>query len=187
MSRIGKRPVVLEKGVTVKIENGVVQVKGPKGELSLNADARRFQAIDICASNENVEVKRKSDTRQGRTEQGLVRALVQNMVTGVFEGFSKELDIIGVGYRADVKGKVLNLNVGYSNPVEFSIPEGIQIDVDKQNRIKIAGIDKQQVGEVAASIRRVRPPEPYKGKGIRYVDEYVRRKVGKAAAGAAGG
>ncbi len=187
MSRIGKRPVVLEKGVTVKVENDLMHVKGPKGELSLITGEGRFQAVDITVSNESVEVKRKSETRQSRTEQGLVRALIQNMVTGVTEGFSKELDIVGVGYRAEVKGKVLNLSVGYSNPVEFPIPDSIQIAVDKQTRIKIGGIDKQQVGEIAASIRRIRPPEPYKGKGIRYVDEYVRRKVGKAAAGAAGG
>ena len=187
MSRIGKRPVVLPKGVTAKMDGDILTIKGSGGELKLITDGGRHPDIEVNMSVGSIEVKRRSETRQARTQQGLVRSLMQNMVSGVTEGFARELDIVGVGYRADVKGNTLNINVGYSNPVEFAIPSGIKIAVDKQTRIKISGIDKQQVGEIASQIRRVRPPEPYKGKGIRYVDEVVKRKVGKAAAGTTGG
>lgn len=187
MSRIGKRPVILVKGVTAKVDGTMLAVKGPKGELKLDIDTNRFKDVDVKMSAESIEVARKSDSRMARTEQGLVRALIQNMATGVTDGFTRNLEIIGVGYKSEVKGRSLIINVGYSNPVDFAIPDGIEINVDKQTKLTVAGIDKQLVGEIAAQIRKVRPPEPYKGKGIRYADEIVRRKVGKAAAGAAGG
>lgn len=187
MSRIGKRPVIIPKGVAAKIEGEVVFVKGTGGELRLPVGKGRYPLVNVTLSDGSIGVTRISDTRQSRTEQGLVRALIQNMVTGVTAGFKQQLEIVGVGYRAEVKGKVLNLSVGYSHPVEFPIPDQIKIDVDKQTRLTVGGIDKQQVGEIAASIRRIRPPEPYKGKGIKYADEIIKRKVGKAAAGTTGG
>ena len=187
MSRIGKRPVLLPKGITVKLDNGTLSVKGPKGELSLDVSESRYRLVKVEVSATEVTVTRGEETRYGRMEQGLVRALIQNMVTGVNEGFTRILDIVGVGYKADVRGEVLNLALGFSHPVDFGIPKGIKIAVDKQTRVTITGPDRQLVGETAARIRRLRPPEPYKGKGIRYSDEIVRRKVGKAAAGATGG
>jgi large subunit ribosomal protein L6 len=187
MSRIGKKPVKLDKGVSAKLDQGFLSVKGPKGELKLNVDPGRYRDVEIKLSSEAVAIIEKSGSRQASMEQGLVRALVQNMATGVTAGFTRDLEIVGVGYKAEVKGKTLVINVGYSNPVNFPIPSGIEIKVDKQTKLSISGIDRQAVGEVAACIRRVRPPEPYKGKGIRYANEIVRRKVGKAAAGAAGG
>lgn len=188
MSRLGKRPVVLPKGVAAKWDGESLRVKGPKGELSSIIGAIRYRAVKVNLSDGEITVTRHEQTRQARMEQGLVRSLVQNMVTGVTKGFSRALEIVGVGYRADVKGRSLNLGLGYSHPVEFRMPEGIQISVDKQTRIVVSGADRYLVGETAAKIRRLRPPEPYKGKGIRFVDEHVRRKVGKAAAtGTAGG
>jgi len=187
MSRIGKRPVVIPEGAAAKMDAEVLVVKGKGGELRFPLGAGRFSSVDVKLSDVSIEVSRVSETRQARTEQGLVRALIQNMVTGVTEGFERKLEIVGVGYRADVKGEILNLNVGYSQTVEFPIPGGITIEVDKQNKMTVKGIDKQLVGETAASIRRVRSPEPYKGKGIRYADEVIKRKVGKAAAGTTGG
>lgn len=187
MSRIGKRPVILQKGVTVKLENGQLSVKGPKGDLSLDVSETRYPLVKVEAGAAEITVTRREETRYGRMEQGLVRALIQNMVTGVHEGFSRILDIVGVGYKAEVKGEVLNLALGFSHPIDFGIPKGIKVAVDKQTRVTITGSDRQLVGETAARIRRLRPPEPYKGKGIRYADEIVRRKVGKAAAGATGG
>jgi large subunit ribosomal protein L6 len=186
MSRIGKKPVIIIKGVTVGIDSGILKVKGPKGELEFNVSPERYQGVNVEIKDDQLLVTRREETRRGRTEQGLVRALIQNMVTGVSEGYSRTLEILGVGYRAEVKGKVLNLNLGFSHPIAFALPEGITVNVDKQNRVTLAGFDKQLVGETAARIRRLRPPEPYKGKGIRYEGEEVRRKVGKAA-GAAGG
>lgn len=187
MSRIGKRPVVLTKGVTAKIEGGVLTVTGPKGALVLPIGEDRYRATEAKIADGSIAVSRREESRRARTEQGLVRALVQNMVAGVTHGYTKTLDVVGVGYKAEAKGKTLNLALGFSHPIEFPLPDGIQASVDKQTRIVITGIDKKLVGETAARIRRFRPPEPYKGKGVRYADEVVRRKVGKAAAGTGAG
>jgi large subunit ribosomal protein L6 len=187
MSRIGKRPVVLIKGVTAALNGNVLTIKGPKGELFINLSSERYPHIQIEVASEAITVTRREDTRFARMEQGLLRALVQNGVTGVTEHFTRILDIVGVGYKADAKGSTLTLNLGFSHPVNFAIPEGIAITVDKQTRVTLVGADRQLVGETAARIRRLRPPEPYKGKGIRYANEVIRRKVGKAAAGTSGG
>ena len=176
MSRIGKQPIKLPDGVTVGIEaDGTVAVKGKLGELK-----SKFNK-DIVIKNEEgtLTVERPSDAKEHRALHGLTRALLANMVNGVSEGFSKQLDIVGVGYRAQLSGKKLVLGLGYSHPVEVDAPEGITFEVPAPTTIVIKGIDKQNVGQVAANIRAKRPPEPYKGKGIRYHDEYVRRKVGK--------
>ncbi len=178
MSRIGKMPVTLPKGVSVTINKNAVTVKGPKGEL-----ARDFPPeIDIKEDDGQIVITRNSDHRTHRAKHGLTRALLNNMVVGVSNGFNRRLNIEGVGYRAALDGKKLVLNVGYSHPVVFAPPEGISYAVlDKGGRqIVVSGIDKELVGELAAQIRRVRPPEPYKGKGIRYAGEQVRRKAGKA-------
>jgi large subunit ribosomal protein L6 len=176
MSRVGKRPVPIPDGVTVDVAAGVVRVKGPKGTLSERMPPR----IEVAIEDGQVMVKRPDDRKQNRALHGLARALVANMVKGVTEQFKKELEIQGVGYRADVKGGKLTLNVGYSHPVEAEIPKGLTVSVERNVMIKIEGPSYQQVGQFAADVRSVRPPEPYKGKGIRYVDERVRRKVGKA-------
>lgn len=177
MSRVGNAPVNLPAGVDVKVdENNVVTVKGPKGELT--------QAIDkdiIIEINDNVlEVKRPSEDKRHRSLHGLSRALIQNMVIGVTEGFEKKLEIVGVGYRAQKQGKTLVLSLGYSHPVEMEDPEGIETVVEGQNTVIVKGIDKQFVGAHAANIRAKRSPEPYKGKGVRYADERVRIKEGKS-------
>ena len=177
MSRVGNAPVNLPAGVDVKVdENNVVTVKGPKGELT--------QAIDkdiIIEINDNVlEVKRPSDVKRHRSLHGLSRALIQNMVIGVTNGFEKKLEIVGVGYRAQKQGKTLVLSLGYSHPVEMEDPEGIETVVEGQNTVIVKGIDKQFVGAHAANIRAKRSPEPYKGKGVRYADERVRIKEGKS-------
>lgn len=185
MSRIGKRPIAIPKGVTVKKEGAVLTVKGPKGELK--RDFVTYTKIALEVTGDSITVQRKTTELDSSMEQGLIRALVANMVQGCEHGYTKVLDIVGVGYKADLKGKVLNLALGFSHPVDFAIPHGITITVDKQTRVTITGADKQVVGEVAASIRRIRPPEPYKGKGVRYADEVVRRKVGKAAGTTSGG
>ena len=177
MSRIGKLPVAIPKGVTVNIRKNSIVVKGPKGELSRDFPPE----ITIKEEDGQVIITRNSDHRTHRAKHGLVRSLFNNMVVGVNEGFKKELHIEGVGYRANVQGQNLVLNVGYSHPVEFEPPEGVSFEVDKSGReLAVHGIDKEVVGEISARIRRVRPPEPYKGKGIRYVGERVRRKAGKA-------
>lgn len=177
MSRIGKQPVILPEGVSAKLENGVLNVKGPKG--SLETELHGFVRVKITDSEVLVTVQNPKDKNQSAL-WGLFRNLIQNMVLGVTQGFTKELEINGVGYKAAVTGSNLVLNVGYSHPKEFHIPEGIEIVVNK-NIITISGIDKQKVGQIAAEIRKIRPVEPYKGKGIKYIDEQVRRKVGKAA------
>lgn len=184
MSRIGKRPVVIPKGVTAKLENGKLTIKGPKGELVMAVGVERFGGVEVKHENDSVIVTRREETPRARAEQGLVRALIQNNVVGVTHGYSRTLDVVGVGYKAELKGKILNLSLGFSHPVDFPVPDGINITVEKQTRINIAGVDKKLVGETASKIRRYRPPEPYKGKGVRYSDEIVKRKVGKAAAGA---
>jgi large subunit ribosomal protein L6 len=170
-------PIAVPDGVTVSINKNSVAVKGPKGELSRDFPPE----IEVVQEGGELNVKRNSDHRIHRSKHGLVRALLNNMVVGVSEGFKRELQIEGVGYRAGMKGKDLELNVGYSHPVLFEPPEGISFEVDKSGReLAVHGYDKELVGEIAARIRRTRPPEPYKGKGIRYVGEYVRRKAGKA-------
>ena len=176
MSRIGKQPITLPAGVTVGFEpDGTVAVKGKLGELKSSFNKR------ITIKNEEgiVTVERPSDEKEVRALHGLTRALLANMVTGVSAGFAKQLDIVGVGYRAALAGKKLTLGLGYSHPVEIEAPEGITFEVPNPTTIIVKGIDKQHVGQIAANIRSKRPPEPYKGKGIRYHDEIVRRKVGK--------
>ena len=178
MSRIGKAPIDLPSGVEVSYEGDVVVVKGPKGSLSQDLDPR----ISVSVEDGVLTVARASDDREVRALHGLYRALIANMVVGVSAGYSKELQAVGVGYRGALKGSTLELQVGYSHPVTIEAPEGITFEVPEPTKFIISGIDKQLVGQVAANIRAVRPPEPYKGKGIRYVDEYVRRKAGKAGA-----
>lgn len=176
MSRIGKLPVAIPQGVTVDVTNSTVTVKGPKGELS-----QSFQPeVTIAVSDGSVVVNRVNDSKRAKSMHGLYRNLVNNMVAGVSTGFKKVLLINGVGYRAEVQDKVLSLNLGYSNPVEYPIPDDLAISCDGPTKILVEGIDKQRVGQASAEIRSIRPPEPYKGKGVRYEDEYVRRKVGKA-------
>jgi large subunit ribosomal protein L6 len=176
MSRIGKIPVEIPTGVKISQDHSIIKVEGPKGKLSMEVP----KGIDIILGDRTVEVKRPSDERRDRSYHGLVRTLVANMVRGVNTGFEKSLEIAGVGYRAEVIGHSLKLVVGFSAPVEYQIPEGIQIKVDKQINIAISGIDKQLVGRVAAEIRSLKKPEPYKGKGIKYAGEQIRRKVGKS-------
>ena len=181
MSRIGIQPIVIPQGVTVTQEaDGTAIVKGPKGELKYQVNP----LVTLEITETEIKVIRKGEEREKRAAHGLVRSLLQNMVTGVTEGFTKKLEINGVGYRAQMQGKKLVLTLGFSHPVEHPAPEGIEIKMDeeKKNIIIISGIDKQKVGQVASEIRGYRKPEPYKGKGIRYIDEYVRRKAGKTAA-----
>ncbi|MGB9773677.1 MAG: 50S ribosomal protein L6 [Bacteroidota bacterium] len=178
MSRIGRKPILIPKGVAVERENGTIRVKGPKGELG----AEVHPDIKVEITGEEVRVLRPSDAKHHRALHGLWRALIQNMVIGVSQGFSKKLEIVGIGYRAELKGKKLQLYLGYSHPILFSPPDGISIEVPSPTSIVVNGIDRQLVGAVAAKIRSFRPPEPYKGKGIKYEDEYIRRKAGKTAA-----
>jgi len=175
MSRIGKQAVVLPDGVKVETQDSRVQVTGPKGTLAEHLPA----SIALEQEDGGLRLQRADEKKETRAAHGLARALVSNMVTGVTEGFSRELEIQGVGYRAEAAGKTLKLSLGFSHPVDMAVPEGLKVSV-QDNRVRIEGIDKQQVGQFAAEIRRLRPPEPYKGKGIRYVNEQVRRKVGKA-------
>lgn len=175
MSRIGNKPVVIPAGVTVDIKDHTVTVKGPKGELSHTFNNN----ISLEQKEGEVVFTRPDDSKENKTIHGTTRAVFHNMVVGVTEGFQKELELIGVGYRAQLQGKKLVLNVGYSHPVEFTPEQGLEIEVPSNTKVIVKGYDKQKVGELAANIRGVRPPEPYKGKGIRYVDEYVRRKEGK--------
>jgi large subunit ribosomal protein L6 len=181
MSRIGNRPVAIPSGVTLDLQGNTLAVKGPKGELSQELPAE----IEVEIGDGQIAFKRSDDKTQTRALHGLARALVGNMVTGVTTGFVRELEIQGVGYRADARGSTLNLLLGLSHPVDMPVPDGLSVSVEGNTRIKIEGIDKEQVGQFAADVRRLRPPEPYKGKGIRYSDERVRRKVGKT--GASGG
>jgi large subunit ribosomal protein L6 len=178
MSRVGRKEIPLPKGVEVKHDGNAVTVKGPKGTLSTDL----IEGIDVKVENNVVAFTRGNDEGRTRAFHGLMRALVANNVKGVTEGFKRELDIVGVGYRAEVKGREVVFALGYSHPVRFPIPEGIDIVVDaKTGHITITGIDKQKVGQVAAEIRSLREPDPYKGKGIKYSDEVIRRKAGKAA------
>src|SRR5881398_4264381 len=177
MSRIGKQPIELPSGVNVAISPGRVQVNGPLGELSQNVPAR----MQIEQDDGTLVVKRPTERGDDRALHGLTRSLVANMVEGVTKGFEKKLELQGVGYRAALQGSDLRLDVGYSHPVVMKAPQGISFEVPTPTEIVVKGVDKQQVGQTAAEIRKVRPPEPYKGKGIRYEGEYVRRKVGKRA------
>ena len=175
MSRIANKPVVIPAGVTLDLKDNTVTVKGPKGELTYTFN----QNISLEQREGEVVFTRPDDSKENKTIHGTTRAVFNNMVVGVTEGFQKELELIGVGYRAQLQGKKLVLNVGYSHPVEFTPEEGIEIEVPSNTKVIVKGYDKQKVGELAANIRGVRPPEPYKGKGIRYVNEFVRRKEGK--------
>jgi large subunit ribosomal protein L6 len=177
VSRIGKKPIPLPQGVTVKREGELVSVKGPKGELKTVVN----EAISVAVEDNQIVVTRPNDLAENRAAHGLSRTLINNMVLGVTTGFTRELDIVGVGYRAELRGKNLLLNLGYSHPIVFFPPNDIQLAAPTPNSIVITGIDKQLVGQVAAKIRSLRPPEPYKGKGVKYKDEQVRRKAGKSA------
>jgi large subunit ribosomal protein L6 len=180
MSRIGAKPVALPQGVTLEIIQGVVHVKGSKGQLQL----KLLPEVTVTVDGDSALITRVLENGDAKARHGLTRNLIKNMVQGVSAGHERKLEIIGVGYKALIKGKILNLQLGFSHPVDFDIPEGIEIVQDEKNKnlITIKGIDKQLVGQVASDIRSLRPPEPYKGKGIRYTDEVVRRKPGKAAA-----
>jgi large subunit ribosomal protein L6 len=176
MSRIGRMPIRIPDGVTISVGNGMVTVKGTKGELSQDYH-KSFVKINL--EDKVCTIERNSESKQAKSMHGLYRKLIHNMVVGVSEGFTKVLLVNGVGYRAELRDDVLVLNLGYSNPIEYPVPEGITISVEGNNRIIVSGADRQQIGQVSAEIRRFRPPEPYKGKGIRYENEYVRRKIGK--------
>ncbi len=183
MSRIGKKPIKIPDGVTVKVDGGVVSVVGPKGALNFNFRPE----IKISVADNVINVDRVSETNKAKSLHGLCRTLVENMIMGVTTGWNKGLEMVGVGYRGALEGTTLVLNVGFSHPVKFEAPEGITFTVLDNTKINVSGIDKQLVGETSAKIRRIRPPEPYKGKGIRYIGEVIRRKAGKAAAKAVGG
>lgn len=178
MSRIGKQPVTIPDGVDVNVDGLTVTVKGPKGDLTRDMP----EGVAMTVEDGEVVVTRDSDIQDHRARHGLVRSLVFNMVEGVTKGYEKKLEMVGVGYRAATKGSDLELQVGFSHPVLIECPEGISFNVEDQTKITVTGIDKVVVGQVAANIRKVRPPEPYKGKGIKYADERIRRKAGKAAA-----
>jgi len=178
MSRIGRKPIAVPDGVEVKISDDLVEVTGPLGKLTQKINPK----IRVTKKDGQVFVERLSDSKYYRALHGLTRSLINNLIIGLTKGFRKELVITGMGYRAQLEGRVLNLQLGYSHPIKFLLPEGIEIKVEKQTQIAVSGSDKQLVGEVAAKIRRFKPPEPYKGKGIRYIDEQIKRKVGKAAA-----
>ncbi|RLB07516.1 MAG: 50S ribosomal protein L6 [Deltaproteobacteria bacterium] len=176
MSRIGKVPIPIPEGVEVKLQGPTLEVKGPKGTLTHTIP----EGIILQIEDGMIQVRRSSDTKRIHSLHGLTRTLISNMVTGVTQGFEKRLEIVGIGYRANLQGRTLQLSLGYSHPVNYTLPEGIEVVVEAQTRITVKGIDKQKVGQVAAEIRGFRKPEPYKGKGIRYVGEEIRRKAGKA-------
>ncbi len=178
MSRIGKVPIPIPKDVKVKLTDSILEVVGPTGRLSHRIPSE----IQISIEPEQILVKRPDDQRTTRSLHGLTRVLIANMITGVTQGFEKRLEIQGIGYRADLQGNILRLTLGFSHPVLFPLPEGVKVEVERQTSIRVKGIDKQQVGSVAAQIRSLKPPEPYKGKGIRYAGEYIKLKVGKTKA-----
>jgi large subunit ribosomal protein L6 len=178
MSRIGKKPVPIPSGVKVAVVGQTVEVQGPKGALSHTVPA----SLTVEVGDGHLLVRRAGESRTARALHGLTRSLLANMVLGVKEGFEKKLEIIGIGYRAQLAGRALTLTLGYSHPVIYQIPEGIQVEVDRQTQITVRGYDKAAVGQVAAEIRAFRKPDPYKGKGIKYSNEVIRRKVGKAGA-----
>jgi large subunit ribosomal protein L6 len=181
MSRIGRKPLPMPKGVTLAQKAGSFSVKGPKGELSKHMP----DGITIKAEGDNLLVLRADDSRQNRSKHGLVRAHLANMVKGVTEGWTRELEINGVGYRAEVAGDTLTMALGYSHPVVFKLPKGITAKVEK-NRVALSGADRDMLGQTAAKVRELRPPEPYKGKGVKYVEETIKKKVGKAGATGSG-
>lgn len=176
MSRIGKLPVAIPAGVKIALDGNTMTVTGPKGTLSQELNDR----MTIAVETDKINVSRPTDSKQDSALHGLTRALINNMVVGVTVGFQKDLEINGVGYRAEISGKQLTLSLGYSHPVVYSLPEGIDVEVEKQTKLSVKGIDKQLVGAAAAKIRSFRKPEPYKGKGIKYADEHIVRKAGKA-------
>jgi large subunit ribosomal protein L6 len=178
MSRVGKKPIVLPSGVKVSISDTQLEVQGPKGKLNTPVP----RGISFSLEKGELLCQRESDARQHRAFHGLARALANNAVKGVTEGFSRDLDIVGVGYRAQVEGSKIVFALGFSHPVEFAIPEGIKVAIEKQTHVTVSGIDRQKVGQVAAEIRRLRKPDPYKQKGIRYVGEVLKKKAGKAGA-----
>jgi large subunit ribosomal protein L6 len=182
MSRIGKKPVAIPAGVSITVGASDVKVKGPKGELSLPVPA----SCKVTQENGEIIVTRAGDEKFMRAAHGTTRAHLNNMVKGVTTGFTKDLEIIGVGYKAEAKGTTLTLTIGYSHLVNFPVPQGVTVETPEPTKIKVSGIDRQKVGQVAAEIRAVRPPEPYKGKGIKYIDEYIERKAGKSAVGSGG-
>ncbi|NNM43070.1 MAG: 50S ribosomal protein L6 [Chlamydiae bacterium] len=182
MSRLGKSPIPLPKNVELKVQNGELQVKGPKGTLKTMLPA----GITITVDADKVVVIKDEAVELPKTAHGFYRATINNMIVGVSSGFEKKLTLIGVGYRATVQGSVLDLQLGFSHPTQVKIPPSVKVLVDKSTAVSITGIDKQEVGQFAAVVRSMRPPEPYKGKGIRYEGEYVRKKAGKAAKGKAG-
>ena len=177
MSRIGKLPIALPGGVTVAVTDGLVKVKGPRGELSQSL----ANGVDLAVDGATLNVTRRDESRQSRANHGLTRALVASMVTGVTKGFERKLEIQGVGFKSEVKGKSLVLSLGYSHPVEFPFPPGITIDVEKGTRLTVKGNDRQVVGETAAKLRSLRAPDSYKGKGVRHDGEYIKLKAGKTA------
>jgi large subunit ribosomal protein L6 len=178
MSRIGKKPITFPKNVKISQSGGIVKVEGPKGTLS----SKLPEGISMVVSENNLDIERKSEDRIVRSCHGLARTLINNMVIGVSTGFEKGLEISGVGYRAEVTGSTLKMVLGFSSPVEYIIPKGIEVKVDKQVNMVVSGISKELVGRVASEIRSLKKPEPYKGKGIKYAGEYIRRKAGKSAA-----
>lgn len=184
MSRIGKRPISIINGVKATMKGNSVTMQGPQGSLTL--ELPNTPLVDVKVSESEITVSRKVESADARRQQGLVRALIQNQLTGVAEGYRRELDIVGVGYKAEVKGKDLLLSVGYASPKVYRIPEGLKVTVEKNTRIFLASNDKWLIGQAASQIRKVRPPEPYKGKGIRHFDEKIKKKVGKAAVGTGG-
>ena len=177
MSRIGKMPVELPKGVDAKLQEETLTVKGPKGELTLSVHPE----MEVAVEESEIRVQRPSDQKRHKALHGLTRSLINNMVVGVTDGYSRTLEIIGVGYRADKKGKGITLNLGFSHTIDYEPVEGVELECPNQTTIVVSGADKQKVGQTAAEIRGFRPPEPYKGKGIRYQGEHVRRKAGKTA------
>ncbi|MCK9273720.1 MAG: 50S ribosomal protein L6 [Syntrophales bacterium] len=177
MSRIGKKPITIPDNVKITRDGNILQVEGPKGSLARNIP----EGVDCIIEEGTIVIQRKSEDKRGRALHGLARTLISNMVAGVSNGFEKKLEIVGVGYRGETDGKVLKLLIGYSRPVEYTIADGITVAIEKQVNMTVSGIDKELVGKVAAEIRGLKKPEPYKGKGIRYAGETVRRKVGKSA------
>lgn len=178
MSRIGLQPIDVPKGVKIAVADDRLTVEGPKGKVT----ERILEGIEVEVGDQEIKVKRTSETRDLRAKHGLVRSLLANAVQGVSEGFTKNLEIVGVGYRAEVKGKELHLALGFSHPVVYPIPEGIEVQVEKNTNLSVTGANRQRVGQVAAELRGLRPPDPYKGKGVRYAGERLRLKVGKAGA-----
>jgi large subunit ribosomal protein L6 len=178
MSRVGKRPIEIPNGTKVSIAGGIFTAEGPKGKVS----ERLLDGVPVTIEGSVVTVTRDNDSGDLRSKHGLMRALLANAVVGVSEGFVKQLELNGVGYKAEVRGRAVHFALGYSHPVVYELPDGIDVEIDKSNKISVSGSDRQRVGQVAAEIRGLRKPDPYKGKGIKYADEVIRRKVGKAGA-----